>query len=127
MCKCADKTCVCNRTSPAPAEPALPADWAIRKALLSDRMTGSAIDRTITNIKISPSAAYYRTLVSLARYIEKYEEPPVAPELIAAREYQASRAATSGYEKCSLAGACDDHVPVQSFLAGVKWARENPA
>lgn len=59
----------------------------------------------------------------LARMIEKHEEPPVDPALIAARECYASR--LPRYASYIREGKYDTGAVITIFLAGVKWARED--
>lgn len=62
----------------------------------------------------------------LARMIEKYEKPPVSPELLAAREFLVSNGgACPTWRQAVLAGKYDDNFVIRYFLAGVAWAKEN--
>lgn len=64
----------------------------------------------------------------LAETIAKYEQPPVPPELLAAREQYITWWEVSKDKSRSSAaknGSLDKSGCVESFLAGVEWARNN--
>lgn len=88
-------------------EPKPPADWAIQRAC--------------NNPQISS------VVIAFARFIEQHEEPPVSPELLAAREYVANlHHFTEGGEKSVREGKWDKELPVKAFLAGAEYAWNNP-
>lgn len=62
----------------------------------------------------------------LAIMIERHEQPPVAPELLAAREWYANDNFIGALDAANVrAGEVDQVGAIQAFLAGVAWAREN--
>lgn len=99
-------------------EPDLPADWAIQRAI---EETGFN-----TTVKYAKTLLHYNSLLIFARYIEKHEQPPVAPELLAAREYSAGKTALEANKEAYLSGRWDSYPPIKGFLAGAEYAWNNP-
>lgn len=89
------------------------ADWAFKEA---QRRTG--LDVMEYNWKYA-SASFKE----LARMIEKYEEPPASPELLAARKYFAKQLDSNA--PLALIGRYDNGLVVQAFLSGAAWAKED--
>jgi hypothetical protein len=70
----------------------------------------------------------YPQTYRLARYVQSNpdEKPPVKPSMIAAREFLAKDSGFQSTRNAIRAGSHDANPKIPNFLAGVKWARENP-
>lgn len=98
-------------------EPDLPADWAIQRT----------IDELNLKLTVEWVRKYGTYVLKFARYIEKHEQPPVAPELLAAREYVANLHHFNEVgQKSVREGKWDKELPVKAFLAGAEYAWNNP-
>jgi hypothetical protein len=117
--------------------PALPAEWAVQRAIeRNNAVLGGAGLGGLTAKAVLAAAAVvvgttgsiltYYWLIAHARDIERYEQPPASPELIAARERFAKKFAKNGTQyKATFEGQYDSNVEIKAFLAGVEWGRAN--
>ena len=99
----------------------LPADWAIERALAEYGSTAAPL----ASVKEDP--ILHHIALTLARYIEKHEQPPVDPWLLQARELAAGVACDLGeIEFCDTyrAGGYDDSPAPQAIAAALRAAYE---
>lgn len=94
-----------------------PADWAKIKAYQAHYPDAGTSDAYIISHWADLSGASHE----LARMYSTYEQPPVDPDLLAAREYCCRQ--YLGYESAINRGHWDYADAVKSFLAGIQHER----
>lgn len=58
----------------------LPADWAIEKAISVFNSKATLFKCTVGEVKRDSDRPWAATVLELARYMERYDEPPLTPE-----------------------------------------------
>jgi hypothetical protein len=89
-----------------------PADWAIRKAIKDSETDTARFGWTVESVKkqwASAATSPPRVIIVLAEYIEKYEQPPVDPDLLLARQCAADNSKSENAKAAYLAGTYDGH------------------
>lgn len=98
-----------------------PADWAKIKAYRAMNPETCLTDDGVLALWPSLHGVH-----ELARMYDKYEQPPVDPDLLAAREWYKSIPAAPYLEEGIKSGRYDSDDGIQGFLAGIKHGRANP-
>lgn len=96
-----------------------PADWAKIKAY---RATYRVIEESDADI-LGHCHDLHSAIHELARMYDKYEQPPVDPDLLAAREWVRVEHRERGFQ---LYAEVDGTPECRAFLAGIKHGRANP-
>lgn len=97
----------------------MPKQWAIKEAI--KRVSAEYRKRHQTG-PLYPYAGQSPGEIVIAEMIEKYEQPPIDPDLLLARKHYASNYGPSGAERI-LSGTQDHSQWMKSMISAIKEAR----